>query len=170
MKLNSKVILELVGVTGVIISLAFVGYQLMLERRVALADSYAMSMESRKADLRMQLESEVFLQAMESRWENEGPPDWYILYLELTDTPSAESIQEIHALRTMALLNLLNFSNSYFRYQQGLILEETWAVTRSAIKAQLRSPLHRATFLTSGDSISALIDDLIEEIESENGT
>lgn len=143
----------------------------MLDRRVALADSFALSIESRKSDVRAQLESEVFMNAQESIIAIQGPPEWLTLYKEYSgSTPTLESVAEVYVLRLDAFLNMLEFTNLYFRYEQGLYPEENWVLVRQAIKSQLSLPMNRAVFLTTGGSFRPLAEELVAEIDRENGT
>ena len=170
MKLGNKQILELLGVSSVVVSLLFVGYQLMLDRRVAMADSFASSIEGRKADLRTKLESESYLKMQKSLWESEGPPDWWIAYLKLTDSPTLESVEEIHVRHLVAFLDVLELTSINFRYEQGLIEESYWLGSRRALKGQLMNPFRRAVYLEQAGVLLPLIREVLAEIDSESGT
>ena len=61
MKLTTRQIIESIGLFSIVASLIFVGVQLRLDGRIALAEVYSMRTESRRADLRAILESEIAL-------------------------------------------------------------------------------------------------------------
>ena len=77
MKTNIKQTIEIIGFAAVVVSLIFVGIQLRLDSRVALADQYAFRSESVKNDLRSRIESEDFLEMEVKRWENGSRPPWW---------------------------------------------------------------------------------------------
>ena len=52
MNAKQKEVVEIVGIFAVVASLIFVGMQLMLDRKVALAEQYFNRAESAKADRR----------------------------------------------------------------------------------------------------------------------
>ena len=68
MKIDNKALVELVGVLTVTASLVFVGMQLMLDRKVAIAEQYFNRTESAKQDRRTLLLSPVFYQEVEDWW------------------------------------------------------------------------------------------------------
>lgn len=53
MKASKKELVEIVGIFAVVASLIFVGMQLQLDRKVALAEQYSNRAESVKADRRI---------------------------------------------------------------------------------------------------------------------
>ena len=59
MKLTAKEIVEYAGTIAIVASLLFVGLQLQLDRKMALAEVYAARSESRQATLRSLLESDI---------------------------------------------------------------------------------------------------------------
>lgn len=65
MKTSKKYIVEIAGIFAVVVSLIFVGMQLQLDRKVALADQYFNRAESAKADRRALLESDDYTQFVE---------------------------------------------------------------------------------------------------------
>ena len=72
------------GLMGVIGSLIFVGIQLRLESRVALADQYFNRAESRMATFRSRLESDHWVANQIEGWERGERPNWWNEGLETT--------------------------------------------------------------------------------------
>lgn len=68
MKISSRDFAEIFGAVAVTASLLFVGQQLHLDRKVALADQYFNREESAKADRRSLLESDAYFQDIEESW------------------------------------------------------------------------------------------------------
>jgi len=67
MRLDSKQVIDIIGVTAIVASLIFVGLQLMLDRNVSIAAQYAARSESLKADLRTRMESNGYMSSR-IRW------------------------------------------------------------------------------------------------------
>ena len=170
MKLINKELVEGAGVIAVVTSLIFVGSQLYFDRRVAMTDSYSSTIESRKADSRAKLESDTFMRVQDSLWESGERPRWWSDALESTEAQNLETGSEIMALFYEAQLNYLEFDNTYFRHQQGLITDIYWNGVRNAIKNELRDPFTRAIFSTRSSILGATIRELMAEIDSESGT
>ena len=72
MKINLKDSIEIVGIFAVVASLLFVGLQLQLDRKVALADQYFNRAESAKADRRALLDSDDYMIGVEQWWADGG--------------------------------------------------------------------------------------------------
>ena len=77
MKSDSKKIFEIVGNLSVVASLLFVGMQLYLDRQIAAAEQYQFRAESRKADLRVQLESDAYIARRVEAWKAGIRPIWW---------------------------------------------------------------------------------------------
>ena len=87
MRFTNKEIIEAIGILSIIASLIFVGLQLRLEGRLALADAYATRAESRMSTLRALLESETALRELAHYRQNNMssnpiPKSW-----EIADDP-----------------------------------------------------------------------------------
>ena len=77
MQLDTKRLIEYVGVLTVVASLLFVGMQLYLDRQIASAEQYQNRAESRKSDLRTLLESDAYLTLSAERWDAGNRPRWW---------------------------------------------------------------------------------------------
>ena len=62
-------IIEAIGISAVVASLIFVGMQLLLDRRIAVADQYFNRAEAQRENLRTRTESEAFFANQEEMWE-----------------------------------------------------------------------------------------------------
>ena len=171
MKASKKEIVEIVGIFGVIASLVFVGMQLMLDRKVALAEQYFDRGESAKADRRAILESDDLMRYYEERWAlGERPSfwneDWEIARQVEEGTISVRSLIATYVNDQLAIIG---FDSVYFQYQQGLIEEEMWNELRTGMKRSMASDeLTRAIFQSRArTTIRPVVEELIREIESE---
>lgn len=171
---NKKDIVEIVGIFALVASLVFVGMQLMLDRKVALAEQYSSRAESAKADRRSFLESQDFMQYLEESWALGDKPaywdeDWEIARRVDEGTLSVRSV---YAVILADELSILGFDSVYFQYRQGLLDEEQWNGLRFRLKrAMAGDELTRAIYERyARNTIRPVIEELLREIESEQVT
>ena len=173
MKVKSKVFVELIGALAVTASLVFVGMQLMLDRKVAVAEQYYNRTESVKEDRRTLLLSPVFFQEIEYWWAiGERPSywneDWEIAkQLDRGDYSVTTVFHRIVELQ----LSILGYDNIYFQYQQGLIDEVTWQHFRAQIKRAVSEDpeLTRNVYLHNARAvILPVIQEILHEVDSES--
>ena len=174
MKTSRKELVEIVGIFAVVASLIFVGMQLMLDRKVALAEQYFSRAESAKADRRALLESEDYMQYLEESWalgdrHSFWNEDWEIARHVNEGTLSVRSVE---AIIIADQLSIIGYDNVYFQYQQGLLDEEMWSNLRSGLKrAMARDELTRAVYESRAIiTIRPVIEEILREIESERST
>ena len=67
----------IIAAIAVVASLVFVGMQLMLDRKVAIAEQYFNRTESVKEDRRMKMVSEAYLQYKEEAWAIGRRPQYW---------------------------------------------------------------------------------------------
>lgn len=170
MKFNNKEILEIAGAATVIASVAFVGLQLKLDRDVALADSFTDGIESRKEDIRAKMESDTFMLMQNELWEAGVRPEWWSISLENSESNYLDSGAQTMARFYEADLDYLELERIHFRYNQGLIDQDYWNGAKAALRALLTDPFRRAVFLSRGSRLSETVNELIAEIDRENGT
>lgn len=162
MKFDRREIVEIVGVLAVALSLLFVGQQLRQDRRVALAEQYSFRSESMKADLRSQLESEMFMANRVTAWERGDRPRWWT---EIHDESIEEANLSVPEVQTFILqIQLIYYQddNLYYQYQQGLSSEEFWLSVQSNLERRLRRPIERAIY--SDRAIEREIDSVVAEL------
>lgn len=170
MKASKKELAEILGIFAVVASLIFVGMQLQLDRKVALADQYFNRAETVKADRRSALESEAYMQYVEESWPLGWRPvywdeDWDVAKQVEGGLLSARSVvAEILTLR----LDIVGYDNLYFQYQQGLLDEGAWNHHRSTLKrAMFEDELVRAVYQHYARStIQPVLEEISREIES----
>lgn len=163
--------LEIVGIFAVVASLIFVGMQLLLDRKVALAEQYSSRAESAKADRRSALESQDSMQYFEELWALGEKPsywneDWEIAKRVDDGTLSVKSVfAEIIGLQ----LDIIGYDSVYFQYQQGLLDEELWNQLRAGMKRIMaRDELTRVVYERHARStIRPVIEEVLREIELE---
>lgn len=171
MKASKKDIVEIVGIFAVVASLIFVGMQLVLDRRVALAEQYFDRAESAKSDRRAILESDDLMRYYEESWALGWRPsfwdeDWEIARRVEEGTISTRSVIAAILDRQLAVIG---YDNVYFQYQQGLLDEEMWNELRNGMKrGMVRDELTRAVYQQRArTTIRPVVEELIREIESE---
>jgi len=171
-KITTKQLVEILGVSAVAGSLLFVGMQLNLDRKVANAEQYANRAESIKADIRARLESDASMSAALLRWEAGERYDWWPDNFEAEIIELGFSGKEVEAEILQARLNLYQYDNLYFQYQQGLLDEQFWQRARTRLKIGMRNENSYARYVYPATSvllpISAVLDELLAEIEDES--
>jgi len=172
MKASKKEIVEIVGIFGVVASLVFVGMQLMLDRKVALAEQYIDRAESAKADRRVALESEYLMRYYEELWALGWRPsfwdeDWVLAHRVEEGTISVRSVL---AAMIEDQLAIIGYDSVYFQYQQGLLDEEMWNELRSSMKRGMaRDELKREVYKRRARiTIRPVVEEVLREIESES--
>ena len=164
MKFDNKQLIDIVGTASIVLSLLFVGFQLLLERRVAEADIYFNRAESMKADTRILLESGIFIQSQTDQWESGWRPNYWNSeieeYVEAQSLPTELIV--ISNLRNS--LNVIQIDNLYFQYKQGLFPEQDWIAAKESIRTQLSNPLLRAQYTTTP---LRNIQELLAELEND---
>lgn len=171
MKTSKKETVEIVGIFAVVASLIFVGMQLMLDRKVALAEQYFNRAESVKADRRTSLESDDLMRYYEELWAlGWRPPywdgDWEVARRVQEGTLSVRSVL---AGIVDDQLAIIGYDSVYFQYQQGLIDEESWNGLRTTLKRSMaRDELSRAIYQRHArTTLQPVIEEILREIESE---
>lgn len=171
MNKSKKDIAELIGMFAIVVSLIFVGLQLRLERKVALAEQYFNRGESLKEDYRALLLSSEYFKVSEDNWARNqesfySDRDWVEMEQVRNGTRSISSV-ELKWLFNK--LQSLGFDNLYFQYKQGLIDEETWIGLRVHLKHALSSDKMTSDIFTEGAraNLRPVINEILAEIESE---
>lgn len=157
------------GIASIVASLIFVGIQLRLEQRVALASQYHARAESRLETIRTLFGNESYLQDVATRFDRGQKPPWWNTeiedYVEEFDAPFLE------ALRTsfVAQMSIIAFDNNYYQYQEGFSDEGVWNSLRTALKNSLSNPINYAVYQSnvSRPEMQKLLSDLKAELESE---
>lgn len=176
MNLENKQIVETVGVIAVILSLLFVGVQLYFDRKVAIVDQYISRAESRKADLRAELESDAFTTQREAMWELGDRPAWWTEELESFNNSYYEQRQASEVLSSRSTLEQVryrliftHFDAIYFQYAQGLLEEEVWLAILNSMEGGIQDPIVRATWENHNPRLplSDILEELILELENE---
>lgn len=171
MKINNKVLVEVIGVLTVSASLIFVGMQLLLERKVAIAEQYFNRTESAKEDRRSFLASAIYFQEIEEWWATgERPPYWNEDWKLAKQLDKGEYTVATIRHRTLELqLSILGYDNIYFQYQQGLIDENTWQHFREQIKGAMTADpeLTRAIYLNNARAtLLPVVQEIRDEIDA----
>ncbi len=169
MNISHKNYIEIIGLSGVVLSMLFVGMQLLLDRQVALAHQYFNRAESRKADFRARLDSDVYMSRESKLLEFGQRPVWWDGEFENWTNERDLSGSEIQAGLFDSQLLLITFDNLYYQYEQGLLDGSFWLEAREAVKTVLRDPIVKELY-TNGllaYPIDPVIRELVAEIERE---
>lgn len=163
--------LEIVGIFAVVASLIFVGMQLQLDRKVALAEQYTNRAESVKADRRVILESDALMQYYEEHWALGWRPDYWDEDWEIAGQieEGAYSLRSVIAAIVENQLAIIGYDTIYYQYSQGLLEEDVWRGLRVSLKRGMaRDELTRAVYATHArKTIRPVIEELLREIEPE---
>ncbi len=168
MKYNLRAIVESIGLFGVIASLIFVGMQLILDRRVAMAEQYFNRVDQELANIRTYLESEAIYSIREEQWSMGSRPRW------LDQAPEIEarvergemSVRAFYFQHHRAQLELLGFDNVFYQYKHGLIDENYWVTVRAAIRDYVQNdPLRKAVYSSNFYPIQEVVQEILNELE-----
>ena len=174
MKANKKELVEIVGIFAVVASLIFVGMQLHLDRKLALAEQYSYRAESVKADRRIILESDALMQYYVEAWALGWRPAFWDEDWEIAGQveEGARSVRSVLAAIVEDQLSIIGYDTVYFQYNQGLLDEELWSGLRGSLKRGMaRNELTRAAYAHHARAtIKPVIEELLREIESERET
>jgi len=118
MRYSLKESIEIFGTIGVIASLIFVGYQLMLERRLAISTQY-----QNRAQLVVQytqsgFENEAFVTDEASFWEG-NRPSWWTDEVETLYSSGDVTMEGIVRVQRYYQLMMISLDNNYYQYRQG---------------------------------------------------
>ena len=171
MKLEIKQIVEIFGLFGVIASLVFVGYQISLDRKVAISEQYQSRIAIVTARWQAQLESDDYITMMAKLYEN-YPIEWWTDEFEAVRNDLEFSTRDIAVVVVDTKMLLWSIDNNYFQYQNGLFEENAWVQARSVLKENLRNSLLRPIILGLVESLrpqtSSLINEVLQEIRQES--
>lgn len=162
---------EIAGIFAVVASLIFVGLQLRLDRKVAVAEQYFNRAESAKADRRAMLESDDYMQFRGELWALGDRPSFWDESSELAAqvADGSISVRSLRAGIVSLQLSVIGYDNVYFQYQQGLIEDEMWNHLRSTMKRNMAGNeiVRQAYSLYARPTIRPIIDEILKEIEAE---
>ena len=168
---GKKGIAEAFGAFAVAASLVFVGLQLYLDRKVALADQYFNRGESAKADRRTRLESESYLRHLEESWALGWRPfywneDWAV---SKQIESGQRSVRAVMANVLSLRLDIIGYDSLYYQYRHGLLPEESWARLRSSLKTRMQEDeFARHVFQAFARSnIRPVMEEIVKEIEND---
>lgn len=166
---NWKYVAELIGLTAIVASLIFVGLQLLLDRRVAIADQYSHRAELRLMTVQAWLQSDSYMTYRLNLWNKGNRPVWWSENFEAEIKNSGYSGIDTIVEMLAWEMDLLTFDNVYFQYQQGLIAEEFWHNIKELWKQRLRNPRSRAVLLNTAKllPVQELLLELVAEIDNE---
>ena len=168
MKFDGKQLIEIVGTISVVASLLFVGFQIMLERRVAESEQYQNRARIVIDYHRSTFENDKFIAETAERYTNLRPT-WWNETLE-NRINSGASMEAMARAESNWRMMLFSIDNNYYQYRQGFLEEEMWQANLEILGDVLSIPMVRATWL-SATGISAefkkVLQETIREIDTE---
>jgi hypothetical protein len=159
---NWKDIAELIGIAAIVASLLFVGMQMKQSQDIAIA-STGQTRTAIAVDFITTMTSDPVIRSALTK-QRQG------------DSASM-SPEERVAMANMAYANLLFMEDIYHQYLGGFITEDKWHGTRANLKAGLSHwrggpylrPMYDSTPAEMwSPSFSALLEEIVTEIDSEN--
>ena len=172
METSKKDIVEIVGIFAIVISLIFVGMQLKLERKVALAEQYFNRAESVKEDYRTALLNPEHFRSLEEDWARNAESHFFYDRDWEEMKQVREGTRRISSVETRWFedrLQIVGYDNLYYQYKQGLIDRETWDGLRESMKRSMSSSDMTRDVFESGarPNIKPIIVEILKEIELE---
>lgn len=151
MKLDQTRLFEIIGVIAVVVSLLFVGMQLIFDREVAVAEQYFNRSESRIETVRSQFENEAFIDQLARQYISGGRPAFWSEELEdwlsrRIDESGEIAIRDMYRQSLLAELQVLGFDNIHYQYERGLITNEFWSGIENTIKYYMSRPIYRESY------------------------
>ena len=167
MKTKSRELIEIVGIFSVVVSLVFVGVQLLLDRRVAIgAQFHARSALYHQAEQSL-FENDAYVHDWAQVRESGRLPGWWDKEIEDFQEFWGLSHEAMHREETVIRMRLIRFNDNFFQYERGLITEETLQMQLIGLRNNIRSPYFRTiaqNFNVLEQSFKNLIDELIIEL------
>ena len=148
MRLDTKQTIDIISALAVVASLLFVGFQLVLDRRVAQASQVHSRTEFQYDLHRSYLENSELVSFEVKRLELQEP-GWWSSELQ-TFLDSGVSIEEIVIMRHWLLMLAYTHNNNYYQYRQGLLNESGWQSSLQVIEATMSSPAQASIWLSAG--------------------
>ena len=165
MKTDTKQLIEIVGIFGVVASLVFVGMQFVFDRRVAIAGQYQSRAELRVQGILGQLDNEDLISDRANGWE-QNRPGWWNEEIEHIFVQSEDSMATIARRQAQWEIFAVNMDNNYYQYKQGLLEEHIWEDFRQSITDVMRNPMRKAYYVNlSLPSLDEVIDEIVVEID-----
>ena len=170
MKIDSRQLVEVIGLTAVVASLIFVGMQLRLDRRVAMGEQYFNRAEAFREDTRTHMQNDLYFEIQENEWNRGEIPGWWDEGSETARLLGNGdiSIRQIYYRVLAARIEVTAQDNLLYQYQLGLIDDSFWEGQRSRIKNILRNnEVYRMIFRSTTRPYREVVDELILELKNE---
>lgn len=171
MNKSQRQLVEILSVVAVVISLVFVGLQLVLDRRVALAQQYSDRAEGQRADFRTFLESDAYFEVEKAMWDRGRRPSWWEDAEETRALVNngEMSVKELHFNIIRFEMLFVGFDNLYVQNKQGLLEEREWEIYRENAKGIMaESEIGRFVFTTTGRPSLEVTRAILDEISNED--
>lgn len=130
--LNSKGLVEAIGMAAIVASLIFVGLQLKQSQEIAIAGQY----QERTAT------------ALEF-WNTASQDDWFVqgvgqreldLHGEILTIFPNTTAEEIGRLYVLQMKSIVVLDNHFFQFQSGFMTDEAWFLQRNTLKTMVAAP------------------------------
>ena len=164
MKIDAKQAVEITSVIAVVASVLFVGVQLMLDRRVAIASQFQSRTQIVIDNQRAAFENDRYIEEQARRWEQNRPSWWTDYHEELLE--SGETFESIARSSLRIFMRIYSLDNNYFQFRNGLFDEGAWESSLNIIQAALSSPFSRTMYLSTR-GISPETQQLFIEIDND---
>jgi hypothetical protein len=145
--------LQIVGMTGVIASLVFVGLEMRQTREIAISQIYHSRADSERSNYSEAISSSAFLSGMAK------------LSAGSTDSLTPE---ENVALTHHFMSLLVIWENDHFQYENGYLSDEHWTMTLKHMTCVFGAPFYREMLgMHFRESFGSVIQQLVDEAESD---
>ena len=171
MKTDPKQVIEVIGISGVIASLLFVGMQLVLDRRVAVGSQYHERMILGHEYYLSLSENEKWISTEAKQWEEGFTPVYWNADIESYKAERKLTTEDIVRQDRLYMTTLLRLNNNYFQYEHGLLEGDVLEGIRTGLKIQMtQSPIFRGVanrFAVGDPGFQALILEVEQELVGE---
>jgi hypothetical protein len=164
MRLDTRQTIDIISAIAVVASLLFVGFQLMLDRRIAEAAQHHGRTELQFELHRTWLEDEDLIELNARQWETQRP-SWWSNALE-AQIENGISMETVAKQRRWALMVLFTHNNNFHQYQLGLLDESGWESALTVIRRFMSNPSTASTWL-GADAISPEFRLLLQQVQEE---
>mgnify|MGYP006118062367 CR=1 FL=1 len=138
MRIESKQVIDIVSTLAVVASLIFVGYQLILERRIAEAAQQHNRMELQYDLNRVFLDNDSLVDTLVLNWSSQKPSWWGPATDSLLD--SGISMESIARMNRWYMMLLFTHNNNFYQFRRGLLDESGWQSAVNVIQLSMRTP------------------------------
>ena len=166
---NWKDVAELVGITAIVASLIFVGWQMKQDRDIALAATYQERSSATVAAVMSHASNPVGISAAIKLYNGSSPEDPIPNgIIRIPEGAPTITYREFYVAAAEASANWFLWDNSHYQYEAGYLPKEHWDRIRAMIRSSVTDgSVTRYVFETGSESYRQTFRDEIYAIIAE---